>query len=102
MTPVQNIASVYNENTGMYDYFQLSKRPGKPWTMRGNPVGTPVQDALPKLPRNARWMGQGERALGTVARGETEWKEDATRYGLIALGVYALGRLAGIIPPFRR
>ena len=104
MSAVDNIASVYNEETGDYEYYRTprGRKLGRPWTMTGNPVGTPVQDALPKLPQGSAWVGRGNRALGTVAQGGTDWKERAVRYGALGLGVYVLGRIAGIIPPFRR
>lgn len=104
MSAVDNIASVYNDQTGLYDYYRTphGQSLGRPWTMSGNPVGTPVMDALPKLPQGSVWSGRGERALGTVAQGSTDWKERLVRYGTIGLGVYVLGRIAGIIPPFRR
>ena len=74
MSAVENIASVYDEESGHYDYYRIPRgqRPGRPWTLTGNPVGTPVQDALPKLPRGSVWAGRGERALGTVAQGSSD------------------------------
>jgi hypothetical protein len=104
MSAVDNIASVYDEQTGLYNYYRTpaGERLGRPWTMLGNPVGTPVQDALPKLPTGSRYIGRGERALGTIAQGATDWKERALRYGAIGLGVYIVGRIAGIFPPIGR
>lgn len=102
MGAFSNMVSVYDESTGQYHYYRVNGQPGRAWTMTGNMVGTPIQDALPSLPLRAQRVGQGAQPLGTIVQGQPDWKEHAVKWGGIALGVYVLGRLSGIIPPFRR
>lgn len=69
-------ASVFNWDTGVYSYYTL---PGKDdlggWEKLGGlgisgpqrlGVGIDIEDALPKLPSSAKFVGQGRDAVGTV------------------------------------
>lgn len=102
MSAVSNVVSVYDDATGRYSYYRVPSQPGRSWTMPRSPLGTPVQDALPPLPVRAQRFGHGPTPLGTIVRGSPDWKEPALKLGAVALGVYVLGRLSGLIPPFRR
>lgn len=96
MSRADTIASVFNEDTGLYDYYRLKRPLGSPWTMVSSPIGTPVQDALPSLPWGSRHVGRGRRALGTVARtADIDWRK-ILETGAIATLAYFAGKQLGL------
>jgi len=63
---VSRVCSVYRRDRGSYDYYLVSRPPGMKRVNQANPVGLALADALPDLPRPAKRIGQGERAIGTI------------------------------------
>lgn len=98
-SPVVQFVSVFDERTGSYSYYRVPAPPRKGWTMTSSPLGTPVRDALPRLPRGAVRVGRGPMPVGAVVQGLGEWRYTAAHYGFLGLALYAAGRLLGIVPP---
>jgi hypothetical protein len=64
---VGRVCSVYRRDLGLYDYYEVRRPPGPKAVLRDNPVGIALADAIPDLPKPARYLGRGERAVGTIA-----------------------------------
>lgn len=54
----------------MYNYYSVARPPKlAPYAGRlQHPLGSPVLEALPRLPRGARPIGRGRRPIGTLTQ----------------------------------
>jgi hypothetical protein len=64
---VSKICSVYRADEGIYDYYLVKKPPKPSQALQSNPVGIPLEDALPVLQRPAKRVGRGQLPIGTIA-----------------------------------
>lgn len=62
--------SAYDDRSGLYRYFRVSKPPRMaPYAGRlQHPLGSPVLEALPRLPRGAQQIGTGRQPIGTLVK----------------------------------
>ena len=73
--------SVWNWNKVLYDYYESPQKASiggwnpltglglpPPVNKTGSPIGVDIEDALPQLPRDARYVGSGPQAIGQVCR----------------------------------
>jgi hypothetical protein len=73
--------SVWNWDKVRYDYYESSQKASiggwnpltglgipSPINKKGSPIGVDIEDALPPLPADAKYVGSGPRAIGQVCR----------------------------------
>ena len=73
--------SVWNWGKVRYDYYQSPQQASiggwnpltglglpPPVNKNGSPIGVDIEDALPMLPRNAKYVGSGPQAIGQICR----------------------------------
>jgi len=90
---VSKVCSVYRPDEGLYDYYFVRKPPRPSQAQSTNPIGLPLEDALPALPRPARRIGQGALPIGTIAtdsRFSIAWSD-------IVLGATVAGLVSAVV-----
>lgn len=91
---VSRVCSVYRRESGLYDYYLVRNPPGMKLVQQNNPIGIALADALPPLPRPARLIGRGERAIGTIA---TDDQTFSLSIGEVVFGAAIAGAVSAFV-----